>query len=59
LKKNIKISSNLPFGYGSFKDEKHPLDWKKILHDEYILSDALSFKKWDKNLDFPTSKFSK
>ena len=42
----------------SFKtaDDKTPLLWKKILHDEYILSDSLSFKKWDKSLDFPTSK---
>jgi len=52
----LKNQSVVISNYESFTEDKTPLLWKKILHDEYVLSDALSFKKWDKNLDFPTSK---
>lgn len=36
--------------------QKIPLDWKKHLQDSSFVSDALSFEKWDKNLEFETAK---
>ena len=37
--------------------KKTPLDWKTHLQDCNFITDALSFEKWDKNLDFDTAKF--
>lgn len=35
---------------------KTPLNWKRALQDGFFLEDCLNFKKWDRNLEFPTSK---
>jgi hypothetical protein len=49
-KKRLFNQNNKPF-------QKTPLDWKKHLQDSNFVNDALSFEKWDKNLEFDTAKF--